>query len=169
MTIVLDFDDVVTESLESAIELFNKDYNTKLTVNSFREWNTDSVHKDFRSYFYKVDYTKVKEKNNSIYWIKKLAEQHDIFIATASCVDKFKEKEQWILKNLPCVKKENILLVRNKSILNGDVIVDDAIHNLNGKFDLKLLYSTPANKMNTKYRTIKDLGEVYKIVNEERI
>lgn len=145
-TLVCDFDDVIVPTLAEAVNLCNQENGTNLTVEDFREWDVNKVYDGFGKYFYAIDFTKIEEKNNSIQHLKELSEDFEISIATASHVDKFKEKEKWIHENLPFIHKDNIMLVRNKAVLRGDVLVDDGIHNFGGDFSMKCLYTTPANK-----------------------
>ena len=143
--LVCDFDDVIVPTLNYAVRLCNRENGTNFKVEDFKEWDVSKVYKDFTKYFYQIDFTKIQDKLNAVYYLEKLSHTFEIIIAMASHVDKFKEKEIWIKKNMPFVKHENIMLVKNKSVLRGDIFIDDSIHNFGGEFKLKLLYNTPAN------------------------
>ncbi|MGL4424754.1 MAG: 5' nucleotidase, NT5C type, partial [Cetobacterium sp.] len=105
----------------------------------------------------------IEDKNNAIYWLGVLNYKYEIVIATASHVDKFKEKEIWIKKYLPFVAPCNIMCVRNKSVLRGFAIIDDGIHNFGGDFECRFLYNTPTNASFEVDGAIKvnDLSEVW--------
>ncbi|MGL5961270.1 MAG: 5' nucleotidase, NT5C type [Cetobacterium sp.] len=167
--LVVDFDDVIVPTLLCAVELCNKAEGTNLTVEDFKDWDVTKVHPSFHKYFYGIDFTGIEDKNNAIYWLGVLNYKYEIVIATASHVDKFKEKEIWIKKYLTFVDPYNIMCVRNKSVLRGFAIIDDGVHNFGGDFEYKFLYSTPANASFEEDGAIRvnDLGEVWQMLADK--
>ncbi|MGL4999365.1 MAG: 5' nucleotidase, NT5C type, partial [Cetobacterium sp.] len=162
----VDFDDVVVQTLESAVELYNEDHGTSITVDMFSEWDTNKVACGFSGYFGKIDFEEIKEKNNAIHWLRELNKHYTIKIATASASHTFIKKEKWILKNMPFIPWKNINCIRDKSLLSGYAIIDDGAHNLDNSIcDRRYLYCAPHNQSARNYDLrIKSLEDIYDIL-----
>lgn len=157
--VVVDFDDVLVPTLENAIILFNKE-NTQVSIEDFTCWDTSKVASNFCEYFYKIDFTKIQEKNNSIHYMRELCERYEVYIVTASHVDKFKKKQEWVAKNMPFFNIKNMVLCHDKSIIKAFAMVDDRAFNLKYcDVECKFLYSTLHNKCDTGLERVSDLGD----------
>lgn len=131
---------------------------------SVSEWGVDKVYKDFSKYFYLFDFSNAIEKNNSLKYIKELCDNHDVYIATASHIDKFNQKYLWLLKHAPFIKEDNIMLIKDKSLLRGDIIVDDAPHNFGGDFKYKFMYNSNHN-INCDLKGVKRIDTLKEVVD----
>lgn len=66
--------------------------------------------------------------------MERLCRRHDVYILTCpwptskNCIP---EKIEWVKKNLPFFNLRNMIFSCNKSLLHGDVLIDDAPHYLN--------------------------------------
>ncbi len=58
----------------------------------------------------------------------------------------FKDKYEYILKNLPFIKPKNIVFTSAKDVVSGDVMIDDRLSNLGGNFKTKILFDCCYNK-----------------------
>ncbi len=82
--------------------------------------------------------------------LKELQEKHgyEIYICSACVVVwnedlsgvVFKNKYDYIRKELPFVNPKNIIFTNAKGVVRGDVMIDDRATNLNGDFKVKLLF-----------------------------
>jgi guanylate kinase len=162
LVVWVDFDDVLVDTLGGTIEIYNDENGTTLTKEDFKTWNVNSVADGFSEYFGKVDFLNIKEKNNSIHWMRELNKYLNINIATASSSETFVDKEKWLNENMPFIPFKNIHCIRDKSRLDGWAMIDDANHNLSNSICRHtFLYDMPHNQNNSKSHRIKSLQEVF--------
>jgi len=84
---------------------------------------------------------------------KKLAEVYEVFICSAyySKFDDFysaiklDSKYRFICRELPFIKRENIVFASNKDIINCEIKIDDKVKNLKGSGDIKILLTQRHN------------------------
>lgn len=70
-----------------------------------------------------------------------------VYIVTATHHANFNIKmEQVLLKYFPYIKRTDVIVAYNKSMIRGDVRVDDGVHNLEGCEGLKILIDMPHNR-----------------------
>lgn len=144
MLILIDFDDVIYETLAEAIEICNDINNTNYKITDIK--NYLEVPYQLQDCFKLVKYEN-KDKNNAIYYVKKLCENHDVYILTASIVDNLQEKRNWIETHLPEIGWNKTIVAKNKKLVSGEIIIDDAWHNIKGhNAKYKFLYNMPHNE-----------------------
>lgn len=164
--VIIDFDDVLVDTLGEACRIYNEENGTNLTVEDFKSWDVNSVANGFHKYFEKVDFENIPEKNNSIKWLREINKHYEVVIATASSSKTFLAKERWLNKNTPFINWKNIWCIRDKSSLVGCAIIDDGSHNIeNSKCDIRILYDMPHNKNFTDCDLrVNDLEKVYNLL-----
>ncbi|HPJ87249.1 MAG TPA: hypothetical protein PLU55_03995, partial [Candidatus Pacearchaeota archaeon] len=83
-----------------------------------------------------------------------------------------KQKIEWLERYLPFLSIKNIAFVGNKNITFGDVIIDDAWHNIvNAKYDCKILIPYEWNRKEFEKSGIDiirtdDWNRIYTICND---
>lgn len=92
--------------------------------------------------------------------LKELQEKHgyEIYICSACIVIGyedisgivFKNKYDFIRKQLPFINPKNIIFTNAKGVVGGDVMIDDRLSNLNGNFKTKLLFDCWYNRKFSK-------------------
>lgn len=77
---------------------------------------------------------------------KLIDDGHDIFIVTASTWKTLPSKmENVLFKYFPFITWNQVIVTNNKQIISGDVLVDDAPHNLVDGDYIKVLMDAPHN------------------------
>lgn len=72
---------------------------------------------------------------------------HQIFIVTASEYQSLKEKmEDMFFKYFPFFTFNDVVITTNKKLLKGDVLIDDALHNLIGGEYAKIIFDASYNR-----------------------
>lgn len=153
MTIFVDMDDVLEDLLGAWVSYLNKKYGTSVNVNDIKEW-------DMKKYFPKLPREDVFEpllrrefwdttqpKDGAQIYLKKIIDDgHEVYIATATHYATIQDKmERVLFKYFPYLTWKNIIIISNKQLLRGDVLIDDAVHNLIGGSYRKLLFTAPHN------------------------
>lgn len=78
----------------------------------------------------------LKPLPHAIEVLERLSGRFDILIVTSSpSVNAYREKEEWVLQNLPFISRNNLIFAHRKEMIMGDLLFDDAPHNLQGFLD----------------------------------
>ena len=129
----LDWDDVTAPFNSIAIDMANRKYNIlpPLTLEEIDSWeNTGraSVIKEF--YLTEELYQKQRVSEENKEAIRKLMGIADVYFITAAYPQFMGIRAQQILEAFPEFPPENIILGNAKSLVQFDIILDDAIHNV---------------------------------------
>lgn len=188
MIILCDLDGPIYDLDELWNSMHNADYpNHILRREDITQWNRAKVCKDAKCkcqvYKYFSQERLWKEGNiieGAFETTKKwIANGHQVVIFTTvpkSTPAVAKWKLEWIHENLPHIG-ENVILTngRNKHLIRGDVIIDDAPHNLEYIRDTwKFLYDMPHNKSYicedlSEFHWNADMSDIYRIYDWEEL
>ena len=155
MRILLDMDDVLEELLPAWCDVLNSRYGTSVNPDSITKWD---MTENFPSLSAKEIYNPllepdfwdcVKPAPGAVDSVKKLQEQgHDVYVVTASHLRTIAPKmERVLFRHFPTLTWDHVVVTQNKQLLHGDILVDDAPHNLVGGMYMGFLYSRPHNRL----------------------
>lgn len=157
--LLLDVDEVICFS--GYLEAVNDFLNTNYTIDDFDKYYIDAqvVPKEKISEFNEF----VSKRNlynytsflpGAIETIKKLNEKYNIYILSA-CINpfdldnsgiQFKNKYDFLRKNLPFINPRNFIFTSSKHMLKADIQIDDYIVNFDSDVKLKILFPAYHNK-----------------------
>lgn len=135
-TLLIDMDSVICDLMTEWHTRYNHDYDDNLTVERLKCWNSEKYVKPecgMKIYDYlKVPglFLQLNPLPNAIEVIERLHKQYDVLIVTSSVSNAFSEKEAWVEKHLPFIGKHNLIFSHRKDMIVGDLLFDDAPHNL---------------------------------------
>lgn len=166
----LDMDEVLAKTIKKVLELYNNEYGLNVKYEDITDWNLTKFQKentDIIKYFHQDNFFyDLEPYEDTLTYVPKLYEKFDLYVATTPSNQKsIIDKIRWLEKYFPFIKKERQIYIHNKSLLIGDVIVDDAPYNvLNAKVKLPILMKRPWNEKITNNKIIKlnNLEEVYR-------
>jgi 5'-nucleotidase len=156
--IILDKDSVVYDLSTVWYAEHNKDHpDHDLRVEDVDVWNTAEVCKrnncgaDIYSYFKNPRvWTDGKIIGNSVkittYWQKSYPELELGFLTTAANPLAAKLSWEWLDINFPHIKEKMIVNTHIKHWVTGDIMIDDAPHNLEHFTGISILYNQPWNQ-----------------------
>lgn len=102
--------------------------------------------------------------------LKTLVEKgHNVIIATSVChefVHTETGKRQWIKKHLPWFHQDNLIFIRHKYLLRGDLLIDDRIENIATFPGRTLIFDRPHNREYNASCRVKNWGEILLHVEE---
>jgi len=173
MTILLDFDEVLNTMVSTWIAYLNNTHGTSVTFDDLKEW-------DMRKAFPNLTENEIyKPLHLQAFWEEVkimpgaregvhnlLSYGHDIYIVTSSYPNTIKWKAEWLQRELPEISWSHVIVANNKSLIKGDILVDDGLHNLcEGSFT-KVLFDKPWNRQidRTRFHDI-----IYRICNWDEI
>lgn len=173
MRIVLDQDQVICDWVQRIIEWYNQDKGTCFTKDDIKSWNMtmnlgphseDFLRSAMR---YPELYRDLDPIEGAMYGVKKLLNDgHDVLIATAvpKCAGiAYHGKLEWLRRNMPYFPLKNFIAIHRKDLLEGDLLLDDGLHNIvpwNDRGRTAVVFDAPWNREEPKYN---DPSKVYRI------
>lgn len=154
LTIFIDMDDTIEYLLKGWVDWLNAKHGTDVDWTSIRTW-------DMTKAFPTLNKMQVYEPlyvDDFWDWVKPIpyatemihqliVDGHKVFIVTASTYETLAAKMDKVLfRYFPYLTFDNVIVTSNKQLLNGDVLIDDGIHNLVGGSYAKLIMDAPHNR-----------------------
>ncbi|WLD93243.1 5'(3')-deoxyribonucleotidase [Alkalihalobacillus sp. AL-G] len=135
-TLLIDMDSVICDLMTEWHSRYNQEYDDTLSVQDLKCWNSEKYVKDecgTKIYDYLDEpgiFIKLEPLPHAIEVLSRLHEKHEILIVTTSRTYAYTEKEKWVEKHLPFIGKRNLIFTHRKEMIRGDILFDDAPHNL---------------------------------------
>lgn len=166
----LDWDDVTAPFNSIAIKMANEKYrfDPPLTLDEITSWeNTGrtSVIKEF--YFNDELYLKQQVSEKTKKCVRKLMKIADVYFITAAYPQFMGIRAKQILEAFPEFPPENIILGSAKKLVQFDIILDDAIHNvLESPTTYPVLLRKPWNWKMTGLLSVNNMSEFVILVKQ---
>ncbi|TCP55376.1 5'(3')-deoxyribonucleotidase [Tumebacillus sp. BK434] len=135
-TLLIDMDSVIVDLMSEWFRRYNEQHGDDLTVERVGCWQTEKYVKPecgMKIYEY-LDapglFRGLKPLPHALEVLERLAKLYDILIVTSSRTFAYTEKEQWVEEHLPFIGKGNLIFSHKKNMICGDLLFDDAPHNL---------------------------------------
>ncbi|MEM6893899.1 MAG: 5'(3')-deoxyribonucleotidase [Bacteroidota bacterium] len=153
MTIFVDMDEVIANTYQAHIDLYNQEHggNLKKSDCSGKEvWQCvpEAYQKDIRRHAYRRGFfTDLNPIPGSQDILEKLSQKHQVYVASAAMQfpNSLEEKSDWLDQYFPFISWKNRILCGYKHILRGDVLIDDRAFHLNNFDGRGILFSSPHN------------------------
>ena len=177
---ITDMDDVLVNLLETWLQFLNNMYHYDVKVEDVVDWDMqlaypeldpDNIYGILRE---EALWKNVKPKYDAIYYLKKIQELgYKIYVATASSHNTIQTKLiNALFPYFEFLNRDNIIMIHDKSLLNGDIIVDDYHENLRNAKGVRILMDAPYNQNIDKslfdYR-VHDWETIYQIAYDEMV
>ena len=178
LTILVDMDDTLENLCAALVKYNNTRYGTSVNAEEIKDWDLKKAFPDLTSdeifaALYKEDFWQTVEPLPGAvdYLFNLIKDDHDVFIVTASSFETMSTKNKYVLKRyFPYFDESNIIVAKNKQMIMGDVLIDDAPHNLVGGSYYGLLMSAPHNRKFDANRSgmlrVNSWEEAYKAVSD---
>lgn len=173
MIILCDIDDTISNFGHEVLKRQNAQNGTNYTFDQITTW--DWMKETFKSPWSVLDtydfWDKVEINKNAIDCLENLVNQgHQVYLVTASHYMptlSYKVHRTLSSFNPKLINEDNVIICRNKQLLKGDIIIDDAPHNLN-RYAHNILIDRPWNRdcdVYFPYRRCKSWIEVDRVIN----
>ena len=168
--ILVDMDDVLADASERILEILNQKNNLSLSKDFFEE-------KDFYDYVKSNNLKSYRDELNAPGFFEnlnvipdsqevlaELSEKHEVFIVSAAMEfpNSLKEKYDWMQIHFPFISWKNIMLCGDKSIVKGDILIDDHEKNLVHFDGETILFDAIHNKKINNYKRISNWLDIKK-------
>lgn len=153
MIILVDMDDTIENLGLAWVEYLNRKYDKNVDWFSKREWDMQVYYPDLtveQIYGALNDeelWDNVTVKENAPYYLQKLIDEgNEVYIVTASWYTTIKTKfERCLSKFFPFIKWDQVIVVSNKHLIKGDILVDDNPEHLVDGDYFGILFTAPHN------------------------
>lgn len=169
LRIVLDCDGVLAQTMEEVIRLFNREHGRNVRLSDITSW--DLPHKEMYGYFTRKGFfAGLKTIPHARDIVRALAAKGDeIVVATATYPEMWEERKEWVKRFFPEIKDDNILRKEDKSDVEGDIMLDDGVHNLETSVCAnKVLFDQPWNRNEHRFLRVSNWLEFAKFVESLR-
>ena len=178
LTILVDMDDTLENLLEEWVKFLNEEHNLRVDINNVTNWDMSktftmlSRQEIYAPLFNKSLWERVKPLPGAVQYVNRLIKDgHRVVIVTASHQDTVSIKLNDVLfKYFPFFTYKDVIITSQKQLINGDILIDDAPHNLEGGKYKGILMTAPHNK---SYKAeehglvrVNDWEEIYKLINK---
>jgi 5'-nucleotidase len=146
MIVLLDMDGCIADMHKKWIDLFKNEFDIDATYDSFEFYNLSNFPKDVVKRAFEVVmepgfYRDLNPAPGAVEAVKNIHEDgHEVYIVTTPPYKDgifsqyaVKEKMLWMAEHFPFLgsTKEYFIAVKNKSLVKGDVLLEDNEHNIN--------------------------------------
>lgn len=158
--LIIDFDDVICDN--EFVACYNEFFHTNKKHSDFGGFLIDTsikdpdVRKAFGEYVVERNFYKnATIKLDAVMAIEKLSKKYSVYICTAyymayvrnSCGKVLDQKYTFIAEHMPNFDMSKIIFTNSKSVVNGDIMIDDSINNLiTNNACTKLLFTAEHNE-----------------------
>lgn len=167
--LIIDFDDVICNN--EFVTCYNEFFHTNKKHSDFGGFYVDSAIKDldtrraFGEYVVKRNFYKnATIKEGAVEAVEKLSKKYSVYICTAYYMDYVRnlcgtileQKYTFIAEHIPTFDMSKIIFTNSKSVVNGDIMIDDNVNNLiTNNACTKLLFTAEHNESIEKEELIK--------------
>ena len=168
MIIFVDMDEVIADSYGHFIRLYNQEVNANLrreTIVSGEAWENVPPERQERVKQYHWEpgfFADLDPLPGSQDILKEIASVHEVYIATAATQfpNSLREKSDWLDQYFPFIHWRNRILCGDKSILKGDVLIDDRSYNLRSFEGRSIMFASPHNNGSNGFEKVSSWSQL---------
>ncbi len=159
MTIFVDMDEVIADAYMAHIDIYNQEFNANLQIEDCfgkEAWQCvpEEHQLSIKQHTHRVGFFKdLRIIQDSQEVLRELSLKHDVYIASAAMEfpQSLREKSDWLDAFFPFIPWQKRILCGDKSILKGDVLIDDRSKNLKNFDGRSILFTSPHNTNTTDF------------------
>lgn len=168
--LILDQDDVLADTHGKLADIVLREFDTQLTSEELHQASFyETLSQADQKRLYKIlhepgFFSDIPLIPNAQEAVLELSKKYEIFVATAAMEfpNSFREKYDWLHHHFGFISWSNIVFCGDKSILNGDYLIDDMPRNLKTFKGKGLLFNAPHNLKETEFERVMNWEEILK-------
>jgi len=171
--ILVDCDDVLNYCFDDWLAYLNKRYNLNAKAEDAKSWDfydlfPSLTKEEVKAPLHEYEFARnIRPKLDNINILKQmLTDGHELTIVTAHNNITTPAKMDWLKENIPFIPKRDVIIAQKKQVINGDVLIDDGVHNLEGGQYLPILYDMPYNRAAASFLRVSNMAAAYKIIGD---
>lgn len=152
LRILCDADDTIENLTTPWLDVLNRKHNKNVKKEDLKIWDMTAAFPELTydevlmPLYDDSFWDRITPIKDSAYYLKRLIDDgHELSIVTAGIPETFNAKVNKLIQLFPFLERGQIILSHNKQEVSGDILIDDAAHNLIGGRYEKLLYHQPNN------------------------
>ncbi|MBO4360492.1 MAG: hypothetical protein J5822_06410 [Eubacteriaceae bacterium] len=154
LTILVDMDDTIEQLLCAWIRSVNEKFGTCVAYDDIKSWDVSEAfpglsHDDVYDVILEDDFwDSVEPVPGAAEALRSFMEEgHSVYIVTATPYQSVKAKmEKHLFRYFPFISWDQLIITSRKQMIMGDVLIDDAVHNLIGGSYRKILMDSANNR-----------------------
>lgn len=132
--LLVDMDGVLCNLIEKWFGRYNAEYGDQLRLDALDTWGPHRIAKAGRAVYKYLSepgfFRDLKPIPGAVEGVRSLLDHgHEVVVVTAA-KNGHRDKLDWIREHLPFLSPENVVFTHRKELVRGDVLFDDAPHNL---------------------------------------
>lgn len=155
LTILVDMDDTIEHLLKAWVEYLNERHGTSVKLEDITEWDLTVAFKTltreqvFAPLAEDELWERVEPMEKAADVLQRIITKgHTVKIVTATAYQTVRSKmENVLFRHFPFLAWKDVIIAQNKQMIKGDVMVDDAPHNLENGDYVRILMNAPHNKL----------------------
>ena len=152
--VLVDMDDTIENLLEAWLDALNERFHRFVTPDDIHSWDMReaypglSAEQVYAPLLTDELWRNVRPKWDAVFYMHELQDEgFEIYITTSSNLKTiFTKFEAVLARYFPFIPMDHVIVCSNKQMIRGDIMVDDAPHNLECGAYEKILMSAPHNK-----------------------
>ncbi len=166
--IAIDMDEVMADALGKLIRMYEEEYGKPVNMDRLRgNMLQDAIDPDhshvIREYLFRKDFFRdlaVMPDSQAV--IFELNRFYDVYIVTAAMEfpDSLGHKYAWLQEHFSFLNWQNFVFCGDKSIIRTDYMIDDLPRNLAVFSGESVIFTSPHNVEETRYRRVNNWQEV---------
>lgn len=176
LKVLVDMDDTMTNLLGSWLDRLNKKHGTDVSYEDVTCWDMcvffPSLSKEevFAPLHDDTLWEDIRPIAGSVRCLNQIIKDgHEVFVVTASHYNTVKPKfEKVLLEYFPFISWDNVIITSKKQMIKGDILIDDAPHNLVDGDYFKVLMNAPHNQSydaeNNGMVRVDNWEKIYKLI-----
>lgn len=174
MRILIDMDEVIADAHQQFVQWYERDYgihvpHEKLLGTKLHQIVPEEHKAIVWGYVHTPGFfANLPVIDGSIEAVKKLNNSHEVYIVSAAMEFKHSlfEKYEWLDKYFPFIHWKRRIFCGDKSIIAGDVLIDDHDFNLSVFNGRKIMFTSSHNIYDDRYQRMHHWNEAEKILFE---
>ena len=168
--VAIDLDGVIWDLVTPWVDTYNDIYKDDVKKDELITYNISlycnkATELELKNILGKKNFwRKVTPFKESIQYLGLLNNEYDLYVATATSHITAFDKIDRFLYLFPYIKKEQIICIHNKQLLNVDWMVDDCAENLYGGNFNKILIDASYNRQCNDFVRAENLKDVYNLL-----
>ncbi|MEO6893499.1 MAG: 5'(3')-deoxyribonucleotidase [Ginsengibacter sp.] len=171
MRIFIDMDDVIADAAGKFLDWYERDFGIRYSNADMKGTKIYNIipepHKaKVKEYPFHEDFFKdLPVIENSVEIVKELNNRFEVYIASAAMEfpHSLDHKNIWLDEHFPFIPWKRRIFCGDKSILKGDVLIDDHAFNLSVFSGRAIMFSSAHNLNETKYERLDNWLEAKKL------
>lgn len=178
LTVLIDIDDVLIDLLPAWVAWLNERYNKNVDYTKINQWDMMAFYPllSRREVFAPLGdmlfWSTVKPKKDAEKYLKMTIKQgFHCYLCSATHYETIEPKYKLVInKYFPFISWDDIIITSHKEMVNGDILIDDGLHNLINFEGVQVIFDAPHNQIDYKsqhydtYR-VSSWKEIYELLN----